>query len=254
MKIVVIGGRGRIGAKLVKALQSLGHEAIAASPSTGVDAVTGRGLAEVLKGSQVVVDVANTSSYDEKTAVEFFEKSSWNLTNTEKDAGVKHHVVLSIVGTERLGTSGYLLAKNIQEKLVKASGIPYTIVQATQFYEFLKSIADSATEGQTVHLPPVLFQPIASDDVVSILADIAVKPPLNKTIEIAGPERFPFADLIRKYLKATQDSRSVIVDDHARYFDMAVSEDSLVPGKNPRLGSTTLENWLKSQLTQRIST
>lgn len=248
MKIVIIGGSGLIGAKLVKILKSLGHEVMAASPSSGVDATTGKGLAEALKGAQVVVDVANSSSFDEKTAVEFFEKSSRNLFIAEKEAGVNHHVALSIVGTDRLANSGYFHAKNIQEQLIKASGIPYTIVQATQFYEFLNSIAQSATTGQTVRLPPVSFQPIAADDVASILADVAVKLPLNNTIEIAGPECARFPDLIRQYLKVTQDARMVIADDDARYFGMVITEDSLVPGKNPRLGSITLENWLKNQV------
>lgn len=248
MKIVVVGGSGLIGAKLVKVLKSLGHEVIAASPSSGVDATTGKGLAEALKGAQVVVDVANTSSFDEKTAVEFFEKSGRNLSTAEKEAGVKHHVALSIVGAERLAATGYFRAKNIQEQLIKAAGIPYTIVRSTQFYEFLNSIAQSATTGQTVRLPPVSFQPIASDDVVSILADIAVKPPLNNTIEIAGPERARFPDLIRHYLEATQDTRIVIADDNARYFGIVINDDAIVPKKNPRLGPTTLESWLKSQV------
>lgn len=248
MKIIIIGGSGLIGAKLVKILKSLGHEVISASPSSGVDATTGKGLPEALKNSQVVVDVANCSSFDEKAAVEFFEKSGQNLSCAEKEAGVKHHVALSIVGTDRLGTSGYFRAKKTQEKLIKASGIPYTIVQSTQFFEFLNSIAQSATTGQTVRLPPVSFQPIAADDVASILADIAIKPPLNNTIEIAGPERAPFPDLIRKYLQATQDPRIVTADENARYYGMVVTEDALVPGKNPRLGPTTLESWLKSQV------
>lgn len=247
MKIVIIGGSGLIDAKLVKNLKSLGHEVIAASPSSGVDATTGKGLAEALKGSQVVVDVANSSSFEEKPAVEFFEKSSRNLSATEKEAGVKHHIALSIVGTDRMANSGYFHAKNTQEKLIKASGIPYTIVQSTQFFEFLKNIAQSATTGQTVRLPPVSFQPIAADDVVSILANIAVKPPLNHTIEIAGPERARFPDLIQQYLKGTGDGRTVIADDDARYFGMEITEDTLVPGKNPRLGPTTLESWLKNQ-------
>lgn len=247
MKIIIIGGSGLIGAKLVKILKSLGHEVISASPSSGVDATTGKGLAAVLKGAQVVVDVANSSSFDEKPAIAFFEKSSRNLTAAEKELGIKHHVVLSIVGTNRLANSGYFHAKNIQEQLVKASGIPYTIVQSTQFYEFLNSIVQSATIDSSVRLPPVLFQPIAADDVASTLADFAIKQPINNTIEIAGPECAPFPDLIQKYLKRTHDSRAVIVDNNARYFGIAVNENSLVPGKNSRLGSITLENWLKSQ-------
>lgn len=248
MKIVVIGGTGLIGAKLVKILKGLGHEAIAASPSSGVDATTGKGLSEVLKGSQVVVDVSNSPSFEEKFAVEFFEKSNRNLAAAEKEAGVRHHVALSVVGTDRLATNGYFHAKSIQEQLIKASDIPYTIVQATQFYEFLNSIAQSATAGQTVSLPPVSFQPIAADDVASILADIAVKPPLNDTIEIAGPERAPFPNLIQRYLKATQDTSAVTANADARYFGIEVTENTLVPGKNPRLGTTTLESWLKNQM------
>lgn len=248
MKIVVIGGTGLIGAKLVKILKALGHEAIAASPSSGVDATTGKGLSEVLKGSQVVVDVSNSPSFEEKFAVEFFEKSNRNLAAAEKEAGVRHHVALSVVGTDRLATNGYFHAKSIQEQLIKASDIPYTIVQATQFYEFLNSIAQSATAGQTVSLPPVSFQPIAADDVASILADIAVKPPLNDTIEIAGPERAPFPNLIQRYLKATQDTSAVTANADARYFGIEVTENTLVPGKNPRLGTTTLESWLKNQM------
>lgn len=247
MKIVIIGGSGLIGVKLVKNLKSLGHEVIAASRSMGVDATTGKGLSEVLKGSQVVVDVANSSSFEEKAAVEFFEKSNRNLSAAEKEAGVKHHVALSVVGTDRLANSGYFHAKNVQEKLIKSSGIPYTIVQSTQFFEFLNNIAQSATIGQTVRLPPVLFQPIAADDVASILADIAIQPPLNKSIEIGGPERARFPDLIQQYLKGIQDARTVIADEDARYFGVEVSEETLVPGKNPRLGPITLGSWLKSQ-------
>lgn len=247
MRIIIIGGSGLIGAKLVKILRSSGHEVISASPSSGVDATTGKGLAEVLKGAQVVVDVANSSSFDEQAAIEFFEKSNRNLAAAEKEAGVRHHVALSIVGTDRLAGSGYFHAKNVQEKMIKNAGIPYTIVQSTQFFEFLKGIAQSAAEGQTVRLPPVFFQPIAADDVAAILADMAVRPPANLTIEIAGPQKGRFPDVIQEYLKATQDSLTVIADDHARYFGMVVAEGSLVPGKNPRLGSTTLQNWLKFQ-------
>lgn len=247
MRIIIIGGSGLIGAKLVKILRASGHEVISASPSSGVDATTGKGLAEVLKGAHVVVDVANSSSFDEQAAIEFFEKSNRNLAVAEKEAGVKHHVALSIVGTDRLAHSGYFHAKNVQEKMIKNAGIPYTIVQSTQFFEFLKSIAQSAVTGQTVRLPPVFFQPIAADDVAAILADMTVKPPANLTIEIAGPQRGRFPAVIEEYLKATRDSLPVITDEHARYFGMVVAEDSLVPGKNPRLGSITLENWLKSQ-------
>jgi len=245
MKIIIIGGSGLIGTKLIKMLKSLGHTAIGASPSSGVDATTGKGLAEALKEAQVVVDVSNSPSFDEKAALEFFEKSSHNLAIAEKEAGVKHHIVLSIIGTGQLANSGYFRAKHTQEQLTKTSGIPYTIVQSTQFYEFLNGIAQSATIGQMVHLPPVLFQPIAADDVAAILTDIVIRPPLNHTIEIAGPERARFPELIQRYLKATQDPRKVITDNDAHYFGMALTEDSLIPKKkNPQLGSTTLESWL----------
>lgn len=247
MKIVIIGGSGLIGLKLVRNLKSLGHEVIAASPSSGVDATTGKGLKEALKGSQVVVDVANSPSFDEQTAVEFFEKSSRNLSIAEKEANVKHHIALSVVGTDQL-TSGYFLAKHNQEKIIKASGIPYTIVQSTQFFEFLSSIAQSATIEQTVRLPSVSFQPIAADDVASILAEVSVTSPHNHTIEIAGPERDSFPNLIQRYLKAMQDTRKVVVDDKAGYFGILVTENVLVPKKNPQLGPTTLESWLKNQL------
>lgn len=245
MKIVIIGGTGLIGKKLVKILKAQGHDVVAASPSTGVDTTTGKGLKEVLKGAQVVIDVANTQSLDEKSAVEFFEKSSRNLSLTEKEAGVKHHVVLSIVGTDRLGESGYMRAKYVQEKLIKSSGLPYSIIESTQFYEFLSNIADSATSGQTVRLPPVSFQPIAAEDVASILADVAVKPPINMTIEIAGPKRGSFPDIIEEYLKAMHDPRNVVADDNALYYGMVVTKDSLVPSKKPRLGSITLEDYAR---------
>lgn len=242
MKIVIIGGSGLIGSKLGKQLKSLGHEVLSASPSSGVDAVTGKGLKEALEGASVVVDVSNSPAFDEKAASEFFEKSSRNLASAEKEAHVKHHVALSVVGTGKLG--GYFQAKNIQEKLIKASGIPYTIVQSTQFFEFINSIIQSATEGQTIRLPPVLFQPIAADDVASILADIALKPPLNQTIEIGGPKCAPFPELIQDYLNGNE--KRVIADLNAHYFGNAVSNDSLVPGKNPLLGTITLENWRKN--------
>jgi uncharacterized protein YbjT (DUF2867 family) len=246
MKIVVIGGRGLIGSKLIKILQSWGHEAVSASPSSGVDATTGKGLAEALKGAQVVIDVANSPSFDEKTAVEFFEKSSQHLSKAEKEAGVRHHVALSIVGTDRLSKDGYFRAKHIQEQLIKQSGIPYSIIQSTQFYEFLKSIADSATSEETVKLPPVAFQPIAGDDVASIIAEIAVKNPLNGAIEIAGPKRASFPEIIKEFLHVTQDKRSVQSDKSAGYFGMVVQEESLVPGNNPRLGKIALKEWINS--------
>lgn len=246
MKIVVIGGSGLIGSKLVKNLRALGHEAVSASPSSGVDALTGKGLKDVLKNAQVVIDVANSPSFDEKTSLEFFEKTSKNLVAAEKEAGVKHHVILSIVGTERLSDSGYFHAKNTQEELIKASGIPYTIVKATQFLEFLGGIAQTATTGQTVSLPPVSFQPIAAEDVAAIITDVAVNAPINNQIEIAGPEKDLFPDFIQRYLKATNDPRSVKTDPNAAYFGMNVTQNSLVPVTNPRLGKITLDQWLKN--------
>jgi uncharacterized protein YbjT (DUF2867 family) len=245
MKIVVIGGSGLIGKKLVTILKSLGHEVTPASPSSGVDATTGKGLKEAISGAKVVVDVANSPSFDENSALEFFEKACYNLFKEEKAAGVGHHVALSVVGTEKLAKSGYFRAKNAQEHLIKASGLPYTIVQSTQFYEFLSSIAKSATEGQTVRLPQVAFQPIAAEDVAMILADIAVKPPLNHTVEIAGPKRAGFPEIVQEYLTAIQDGRKAVSDPKASYFGVTVMEDSLVPGKNPRIGPMTLENWLR---------
>lgn len=247
MKIVVIGGSGLIGSKTVSILQSQGHEVLAASPSSGVDATTGKGLKEALKNAQVVIDVANIKDFDEKVATEFFEKSSRNLAAAEKEAGVKHHVALSIVGTQKLAKSGYFRAKNAQEALIKASGIPYTIVQATQFFEFLNSIAQSAISGETVRLPSVYFQPIAADDVAAILAEVALKPAINKTIEIAGPEKKRFPEFIRNFLKATHDNHTVIADDSAGYFGMEVTENSLVPDKDARLGNISLDNWIKNQ-------
>ena len=246
MKIVIIGGSGLIGKKLIKILNAQGHEAISASPSSGVDATTGKGLKEVLKGADVVIDVANSPSFDEQTAVAFFEKSNQNLSKAEKEASVKHHVALSIIGTDRLANEGYFRAKFKQEQLIKASGIPYTIVQSTQFYEFLTSIAQSATIEQQVHLPPVLFQPIAADDVAAILADLATKTPLNQTVEIAGPRSASFADILQEFLEASHDERKAVSSDQAKYFGMEVVEDSLVPKNKARLGSTELKTWLES--------
>jgi uncharacterized protein YbjT (DUF2867 family) len=246
MKIVVIGGSGLIGTKLVNRLRQQGHEVVAASPKSGVNTVTGEGLPEALAGAQVVVDVANAPSWEDNAVLKFFETSGRNLLAAEAAAGVRHHVALSVVGTDRLLGSGYFRAKMTQENLIKASKIPYTIVQSTQFYEFVGAIAQFSTVGQTVHLPPALAQPIGSDDVAAVMADIAVGPPLNGTIEIAGPERIPLDQLVGRFLTATHDPREVITDAHARYFGIAVNDQSLTPGNNARIGPTNFEGWLSS--------
>ena len=246
MKIVVIGGSGLIGTKLVNRLRKQGHEVVAASPKSGVNTITGEGLAEALAGAQVVVDVANSPSFEDKAVLKFFETSGRNLLAAEKAAGVRHHVALSVVGTDRLLESGYFRAKMAQENLIKASKIPYTIVQSTQFYEFVGAIAQSGTVGQTVHLPPALSQPIGSDDVAAIMADVAVGTPVNGTIEIAGPERIPLDKLVGRFLTATQDPREVVTDAQAHYFGIAVNDQSLTPGSNARIGPTRFENWLSS--------
>jgi len=244
MKIVVIGGSGLIGRKLVNNLRRRGHEVIAASPSTGVNTLTGEGLAEALSGAQVVVDVANSPSFEDKAVLSFFETSGRNLLAAETKAGVGHHVALSVVGTDRLLASGYFRAKLAQENLIKASRIPYTIVRATQFFEFVGAIAQSATDGQTVRLPPALMQPVVSDDVAAALADIAVEEPLNRTIELAGPEPIRMDELIRRFLNANQDTRQVTTDVHARYFGTEVNDQSLTPGDHPRIGPTHFDAWL----------
>ena len=245
MKIVVIGGSGLIGKKLVKLFGERGHEVVAASPSTGVNAVTGEGLAEALTGAQVAVDVANAPSWEDKAVLEFFETAGRNLLAAEAAAGVAHHVALSVVGTERLLVSGYFRAKMAQEGLIKASKTPYTIVRSTQFFEFVGGIAQLSTEGQTVRLPSALMQPIAADDVAAILADIAVGEPLNGMVEIAGPEPIRMDELVRRYLTATRDPRTVITDPSARYYGIEVNDQSLIPGDNPRIGPTRFEEWLR---------
>ena len=251
MKIVVIGGTGLIGTKLVNKLRQRGHEVVAASPSSGVNTVTGEGLSRVLAGAQVVVDVANSPSFEDKAVLEFFEASGRNLFAAETTAGVGHHVALSVVGTERLLDSGYFRAKMAQERLIKASKIPYTIVRSTQFFEFLSAIAQSASDGKTVRLPPALFQPIASDDVAAAMADFAVGAPVNGTVEIAGPERVSMAELVQRYLSANHDSRKVTADVKARYFGIEVNDQSLTPGDNPRLGSTNLDVWFSHSQPQQ---
>jgi uncharacterized protein YbjT (DUF2867 family) len=240
----VIGGSGLIGTKLVNNLRQDGHEVMAASRSSGVDTLTGEGLAEALMGAQVVIDVANSPSFEDKAVLDFFEKSGHNLLAAEVAAGVKHHIALSVVGTDRLPASGYFRAKLAQENLIKASEIPYTIVRATQFFEFVESIAQSASDGQTIRLPPSLMQPILSDDVAAALADIAVEEPLNGTVELAGPEAIRIDELVRQFLSATKDKRTVTTDVHARYFGTEINDQSLTPGDNPLIGPTRFEDWL----------
>src|SRR6202047_4409590 len=244
MKIVVIGGRGLNGKKVVTNLRQHGHEVVAASPSSGVNTVTGEGLAQALAGAQVVVDVANAPSWEANAVLAFFEASGRNLLAAEAAAGVGHHVALSVVGTDRLLASGYFRAKMAQEKLIKASPIPYTIVRATQFFEFVGGIAQSATEGQTVRLPPVLMQPIAADDVAAVMADAALAEQLNGTVDLAGPEPIRQDDLVRQFLNTTRDARTEITDSKALYFDIAVNDQSLTPGDHPRLGPTRFADWL----------
>jgi uncharacterized protein YbjT (DUF2867 family) len=251
MKIVIIGGSGLIGKKLVKNLRQRGHEVVAASPSSGVNTLTGEGLAEALAGASVVVDVANSPSFEDNAVLEFFETSGRSLLAAEAAAGVGHHIALSVVGTDRLLASGYFRAKMAQENLIKASAIPYTIVRATQFFEFVGAIAQSATDGQTVRLPPTLMQPIVSDDVAAALAEIAVAEPLNGTVELAGPEPIRTDELIRRFLSANRDARKVTTDVHAGYFGTAVNDQSLTPGDNPRLGPTRFEDWLSRSIPQR---
>ena len=241
MKVVVIGGSGLIGTKLVSRLRQKGHEVVAASPNSGVNTLTGEGLADALAGAQVVVDVANSPSFEDRAVLDFFQTAGRNLLAAEATAGVRHHVALSVVGADRLPDSGYLRAKLAQENLIKASKIPYTIVRSTQFFEFLKGIAQSSTVGQTVRLSPALLQPIASDDVVAALADATLGAPVNGTIEIAGPERLPLDQLARRYLRANQDPRR---RPHARYFGAEIDDQSLTAGDNPRLGSIRFEDWL----------
>jgi uncharacterized protein YbjT (DUF2867 family) len=250
MKIVVIGGTGLIGSKLISKLSALGHEAVVAAPNTGVNAFTGEGLAEVLQGAQVVVDVSNSPSFEDVAVMNFFQTSTRNLLSSEAAAGVGHHVALSIVGSERLPDSGYLRAKVVQENLIKESTIPYSIIHSTQFFEFVKRIADEATIGNSVHLPAVLFQPIASDDVVSALYEVTTSSPLNGAIEIAGPEVFRFDELIRQQLRALNDSREVVADPDARYFGAELSERSIVPGDSAQLGESRFEDWLSRSTSQ----
>jgi uncharacterized protein YbjT (DUF2867 family) len=248
MKIVVIGGSGLIGSNVVNRLRQNGHEVVAASPKSGVNTLTGEGLVEALAGAQVVVDVANSPSFEAKAALEFFETSGRNLLAAEKNAGVGHHVALSVVGTERLLESDYFPAKLAQEKLIKDSGIPYTILRATQFFEFVGAIVQSGTDGDVIRLSPALIQPIASDDVAAALADLAIAPPLNGTVEVAGPEPLPIDKLARQFMAAKGDTREVIADVHARYFGAIINDRSLTPGEHPRLGRTRFADWLSRTL------
>src|SRR5690349_3903173 len=246
MKVVVIGGSGLIGTKLVNNLRQNGHQAVAASPASGVNTITGEGLAEALAGAQVVVDVANSPSFEDKAVLDFFETAGRNLLAAEAAAGVKHHVALSVVGTDRLAESGYFRGKIAQEKLIRAGSIPYTIVHSTQFFEFLKGLADWSMVGNEVHLPPVLFQPMAAEDVASGVAEVAVSPPANGIVEIGGPEQFRLDELVRRRLESLKDPRNVITDPNARYSGAKISEKTLVPGSNARLGETRFETWLQS--------
>jgi uncharacterized protein YbjT (DUF2867 family) len=251
MKIAVIGGTGLIGSRLVNKLREQGHEAVAASPNSGVNTITGEGLAEALRGASVVVDVSNSPSFEDAAVLKFFETSTRNLLAADAEAGVGHHVALSVVGTERLSESGYFRAKIAQERLIKRSSIPYSIVHATQFFEFIKSIADAATDGNMVRLAPVLIQPMAADDVASAVGRVAVGSPLNGTVEVAGPERFRLDELIRRGLSARKDPREVIADLHARYFGAELSERILVPGDDARLGETLFKDWLGRSTRQK---
>jgi len=244
MKIVVIGGTGLIGSKVASNLRQKGHEVIAAAPNTGVNTITGEGLTEALAGAQIVIDVANSPSFADEAVLNFFQTAGRNLAAAERIAGVRHHIALSVVGTDRLPESGYLRAKFAQEELIRASGIPYTIIRSTQFFEFLGGIAQSATDGQSVHLSPAHLQPIASDDVAALVTKVATMAPANGVIELAGPERIGLDDLVRRYLAAKRDTREVVTDIHARYFGTELNDKSLTPGDNPHIGPTSFETWL----------
>jgi len=246
MKFVIIGGSGLIGSKVCKNLQDLGHEVISASPSTGINVITGAGLADALKGADVVVDVANSPSFEDHAALHFFETAGHNLFAAEKVAGTKHHVALSVVGTERMLDSGYFRAKMAQEKLIKASGVPYTILRATQFFEFIGAIAYSGREdGNTIHLTSAALQPVASVDVAAALTAIAQKAPINQTVEVAGPDRRPTVEFVSEYLKHTKDPREAVPDDTVPYFGAPINDKSLTPGDNPIVGATRFEDWLE---------
>jgi uncharacterized protein YbjT (DUF2867 family) len=254
MKIVVIGGSGLIGSKLVTKLRKHGHEVIPASPNSGVNTLTGEGLAEALKGASVVVDVSNSPSWEDAAVMKFFETSTRNLLAYEAAAAVGHHVALSVVGTERLLESGYFRAKIAQENLIKASSIPYSIIRATQFFEFVKGIADLSTDGNEVRLPPALIQPMAADDVATAVARIAMGSPVNGTVEVGGPEQFRLDELVRRGLAARKDPREVVADPKARYYGIKLSERTLVPGDDAQLGETRFATWLSQPTGQIPST
>ncbi|TIU01088.1 MAG: SDR family oxidoreductase [Mesorhizobium sp.] len=251
MKIVVIGGTGLIGSKTVERLRKRGHEVLAASPNSGVNTITGEGLTEALTGAEVVIDLANSPSFEDKAVLEFFETSGRNLLAAEKATGVSHHIALSIVGAERLPDSGYMRAKMAQEKLIRQSGIAYTIVHSTQFFEFLSGIAQSGTVGDIATVSSAYFQPIASDDVADIMTDVALSPPANGVIEIAGPEPVRMSDLVARFLRASNDPRKVNADPHALYFGTQLDDRSLVPGDHPRIGAIRFEDWFSHASLQR---
>jgi uncharacterized protein YbjT (DUF2867 family) len=251
MKIVVIGGTGLIGSKVVTKLAAHGHDAVPASPGTGVNTLTGEGLSEALASAAVVVDVSNSPSFEDAAVLEFFEASTHNILDAESAAGVGHHVALSVVGTERLAESGYMRAKIAQEKLIENSSIPYTIVHATQFFEFAGRMADEASDGDTVRVPPVLIQPMAADDVAAAVCEVALAAPLNGTIEIAGPQPLRVADFVRERLRSVGDLRAVVADPQARYFGARLSERDLLPGDGAQLGPTRFDGWLSQQAASR---
>jgi uncharacterized protein YbjT (DUF2867 family) len=248
MKIVVVGGSGLIGSKLVTKLRERGHLAVAASPKSGVNSITGEGLSEAMKGADVVADVTNAPSWEDAAVMDFFETSTRNLLRTEADTGVKHHIALSVVGADRIPGSGFMRAKIAQETLIRSGNVPYTIVRSTQFFEFLGAIAKAGTDGGAVRLPPARMQPIAADDVAAALADVVVTNPVNGMVELAGPEAFPIDEVVRRYLNATGDSRPVIGDDNALYYGAPVSDRTLMPSDNPRLGKTSFQHWLNSSV------
>jgi uncharacterized protein YbjT (DUF2867 family) len=248
MKITVIGGTGLIGSRLVNKLRQLDHIVVAASKDTGINTLTGQGLQEVMKDADVVVDVSNSPSFEDSEVMDFFRTSTMNLLTVALYSNVKHFVALSVVGSDRLPDSGYMRAKVAQEELIKVSGMPYTILHSTQFFEFAGRIAQSGTIGNEVHISPAAFQPIAADELVAALTDITVGKPLNGSIEVAGPERMPMAELIRYYLNATEDSRQLVSDEHALYFGAELNDESLVPGDNPILGKIRFEDWFTKQL------
>lgn len=244
MKIIVIGGTGLIGSRVVNNVTARGHEAISASPRSGVNTVTGEGLADALRGAQVVVDVSNSPSWEDRAVLEFFEKSTQNILAAAKAAGVGHYVALSVVGAERLPDSGYMRAKVAQENLMKAGGVPYTILRATQFMEFLGGIADASGEGNEIKITTALLQPVAADDVAAGVTDVALAPPANATLDIAGPVAYPMAEIVATFLQAKGDKRQVIADDHAGYFGTALAKRALVPAGEARIGATSFDQWL----------